>query len=157
MSFTQTLKIRLFGFFKIPLIGFTSPQVLELSNRRVEISIPLNRRTRNHIKTMYFGALSVGADLCIGLLALHHIEKKAYKQTLVFKDFHIDFHKTAKAKVHFVCEAGHEIGELVEKAHSTKERQNQKFTGQAFCPSISKEPVATFTLTLSLKENGPSK
>ncbi len=48
-----TLLLRYFGFFKIPLLFFVKPSVVELSDKRVVVRIPLRRRTRNHLRSMY--------------------------------------------------------------------------------------------------------
>ncbi|HEY8887948.1 MAG TPA: DUF4442 domain-containing protein, partial [Gallionella sp.] len=60
-----TLGLRLFGFAKIPMMLYVRPSVMEISNERVVVRIPLTRRTRNHLGSMYFGALSVGADCSV--------------------------------------------------------------------------------------------
>src|SRR4051794_12547209 len=52
--------LRAFGFFKVPLIFYVAPSIVELSDRRCVIRVPLNRRTRNHLGSMYFGTLAVG-------------------------------------------------------------------------------------------------
>ena len=53
----------------------------------IEIKIPLKRRTKNHLYSMYFGALSVGADITGGFLAMMCIQKTNKRVALIFKDF----------------------------------------------------------------------
>jgi hypothetical protein len=55
--FKQTLSVRALGWWKIPLIALVRPQVVEMGDDRCVIRIPLRRRTRNHLGSMYFGAL----------------------------------------------------------------------------------------------------
>src|SRR5271168_4069226 len=71
----HTLEMRGVGLAKIPLLFFVSPTVVELNERRCEIRIPLTWRTRNHLRSMYFGALAIGADAAGGLIAWREVEK----------------------------------------------------------------------------------
>lgn len=152
MLLRETLSLRAFSFLKIPLIYYVKPTVLEVSNKRVEIKIPLGRRTKNHLNSMYFGTLSIGADCAGGLLAMNLIREKKAKVSLVFKDFKAEFLKRAEGDVHFICEQGEEIRKLVDQAVQSGERENMAVNMIATVPSkFGDEPVARFVLTLSLK------
>ena len=74
-----TWLIRFFGFAKVAMIYYCKPKVIYVDDNSLEIKVPLNRRTRNHINSMYFGALSVGADITGGFLAMPHIQKSKRK------------------------------------------------------------------------------
>ena len=147
-----TWMIRLFGLTKVAMIAYCRPSVILLNESTLEIKIPLNRRTRNHIKSMYFGALSVGADITGGFLALSPIQKSKRKIVLVFKDFNAKFLKRAESDVHFICKDGKAVKELVDLAIKTQERQNYKLNIIATTPKISDDIVAEFELTLSIKD-----
>lgn len=149
----ETLMLRAFGFFKIPLLFFVSPSVVELTSKRCVVKIPLTRRSRNHLKSMYFGALAAGADCAGGLIAMRLIEDGKHKVSLVFKDFTAEFLKRAEGDVHFTCEQGDELRDFVEKVVASGERMNLPVKVVATVPSmLGDEPVARFTLTLSLKK-----
>ena len=111
-----TWQIRLFGIGKIPLIYFCRPTVVKISDKSMEVKIKLRRRTRNHLNSMYFGVLAVGADVTGGFLAMKFIQGSKSKITLIFKDFHAEFLKRAEGDVHFFCEDGAAIQDLVEAA-----------------------------------------
>ena len=49
-----TWMLRLFGFTKVAMIAYCRPRVITFDETTLEIKIPLNRRTRNHINSMYF-------------------------------------------------------------------------------------------------------
>ena len=147
-----TWQIYLFGILKIPLIFFCRPKVISISDTRLEVKIKLNRRTKNHLNSMYFGVLSVGADVTCGFMAMKLINKSQSRISLIFKDFHADFLKRAEGDVHFICEDGLAIQNLIELCEQTAERQNLPVNITATVPSISNEPVAEFKLTLSLKK-----
>ena len=144
--------IRLFGLTKVAMIAYCRPRVILLNESTLEIKIPLNRRTRNHINSMYFGALSVGADITGGFLALSPIQKSKRKIVLVFKDFNAKFLKRAESDVHFICKDGKAVKDLVDLAIKTQERQNYKLNIIATTPKISNDIVAEFELTLSIKD-----
>jgi hypothetical protein len=142
-----------FGITKVPLIFFCTPSVVEQNASRTEIKIPLNRRTRNHLKSMYFGTLCVGADCAAGIHAMSLIDQSGVKMSLVFKDFKGQFLKRPEADVHFACEEGDKILEMIQKAKETGERVNQLLNVVATTPSLSgAEPVAKFEMTLSIKK-----
>jgi len=150
----DTLFVRYFGLTKVPLIFFVSPSVLVLDEHECRIKIPLNRRTRNHLKSMYFGVLATGADLAGGLVAMKEIYASKKKIALSFKDFHAEFLKRAEGDTHFVCTQIPEIKKFVKEVIASGERMNFPVQIEAICPDISPEPVAKFVLTLSLKVKG---
>ena len=147
-----TWMLRLFGFSKVAMIAYCRPRVIFFDDTTLEIKIPLNRRTKNHINTMYFGALSVGADITGGFLALPPIQKSKRKIILVFKDFSAQFLKRAESDVQFICKDGLAVQNLVDTAIKTQERQNFKLKIIAKTPKISNDIVAEFELTLSIKD-----
>lgn len=149
----ETLKLRTFGLLKIPVLFFVGPSVEEISDEKIVVKIGLNRRTQNHVGSMYFGVLAAGADAACGLLAMRLIDDRAGgKVSLIFKDFNAEFLKRAEGDVHFVCTEGVQILEAVQKAKETRERQNLPVQVVATVPSLTgEEPVARFVLTLSLK------
>ncbi len=140
------------GIWKIPLIWYVRPMVEELNAKRCRLRIPLKRRTKNHLGSLYLGALAVGADLAGGLIALNLIREKGYSTKLVFKDFHADFHKRADGDVLFSCQDGPEISRAIEQVHTSGERETIPISVVATVPELyGNEPVATFRLGLSLK------
>ena len=147
--------MRAFGITKVPLIWWCRPKVINHTNERLEVKIPLRFRTKNHLGSMYFGVLAVGADVTGGFLAMDSIMKSGRKVALIFKDFKADFLKRPEGDVHFYCGDGIEIRELVKKAIETGERHNYTMLIEATVPSISMEVVARFRLTLSLKDKTP--
>ncbi len=148
----KTVWLRSFGLFKVPLIFAVGPKVLQLDAQRAAVLIPLNRFTRNHLKSMYFGTLCIGADCSAGAIAMHLAEKDNKNISLVFKDLNAQFLRRPDGDVLFVCEDGPQISLAIEAAHQTGLRQNCTVSVNATVPSISKtDVVAKFSLTLSLK------
>jgi acyl-coenzyme A thioesterase PaaI-like protein len=146
-----TIWLRLFGLTSVPMLAYVRPSVVAISANRVVVRIPLRRRTRNHLGSMYFGALSVGADCAAGAIAMHLILQQRKPISLIFKDFDAEFLKRAEGDVDFCCEQGVEIAELVAQAAASDERVERQVEVIATVPSLSDEPVARFKLTISLK------
>ncbi len=148
----ETLALRLWSFSKIRLISYVRPRVVDLTDERCEIVIPLSWRTRNHLRSMYFGALCTGADAAAALIGLKASRKAGGRVAVIFKDMRVEFVKRAEADVHFACEQGREISALIAKANTSGERQNLPVQVVATVPKLfGDEPVARFTLTLSVK------
>jgi len=149
----ETWKLRAFGALKIPLVFFCSPRVVEMTDDVVEVVIPLNYRTKNHLGSMYFGVLAVGADVSGGLLAMNRIMDSGNKVNLVFKDFRAEFLKRPESDVHFRSADGAKVRALVDQAMKSGERENATVEIIATCPKKSgSEPIGRFFLTISLKK-----
>ncbi len=151
-NWKSTLGLWAFGLTKIPLIAFVRPTIIRKNAKTCEIKIPLNYWTKNHLKSMYFGALAIGADVAGGLIAMEMIGKSKKKVQLVFKDFDAKFLKRPEADVHFTCHDGEMIRKQIQETIKTKKRVNRLLTITATTPKISgDEAVAEFKLNLSLK------
>jgi acyl-coenzyme A thioesterase PaaI-like protein len=148
-----TVLLRYFGFSKIPLLYFVRPSVIELTSTRVVVSVPLRRRTRNHLRSMYFGALTIGADCAAGLIAMTLILNSKENISLIFKHMEAEFLKRAEGDVHFICDQGRDISNLVTAASQSTARVELPVRVVATVPDkLGEEPVARFTLVLSLKK-----
>jgi hypothetical protein len=152
-SIKDTIFLRAYSFWKIPLLFAAGPRVVSLNDRECVIALPYRRGNLNHLNSMYFGALCIGADAAGGLIAANLLRKlKSGKGSLIFKDFQARFLKRPEAETHFTCSAGEAIRAAVEKAAESGERVDLPVPVTATVPSKSgQEPVAEFVLTLSLK------
>ena len=143
--------LRIISFWKIPLLFYCRPKIIFLDSSSVKFKIKLNRRVKNHLGSMYLGALAIGADITSGYFAFHYLQKYKKSISLIFKDFHADFYKRSMGDVVFTCDMGSEIKDLIENSLKTPDRVNLPVVVKASVPSISDEVVAEFTLTLSVK------
>ena len=152
-SMRDTALIRIFGFTKIPLLWFIKPVVAVMDDEKCVIKIPLKRKTKNHLGSMYFGVLAAGADCAGGLFAMKHILQSKQRVSLSFKEFNAQFLKRAEGDTYFTCTQGVEVKDFVEKILSQEERDEMPLKIIATCPDkLGDEPVAIFTLLLSLKK-----
>jgi len=149
---SETMRLRLWTLTKIPLLFFLRPSVVTVTERATVIRIPLTRRSRNHLGSMYFGALCAGADLAGALTAMRRIEASGRRISLIFKDVKAQFLKRAEGDVLFSCEDGQAVAALVARAIQSGEREEVPVRVVATVPDkLGAEPVAEFVLTLSLK------
>ena len=154
MDIINTFKIRLWAWAKVPLLNWIKPQIIELSDKRVEIAIPLLKRNQNHLNSMYFGVLACGADLAGGLLAFKKSNDLNQPISLVFKNFSAEFLRRPEAVTHFICNDGKLIQNLVKRAIKSGKREETLVKVLAICPKYSEDqPVAKFSLTLSIKKS----
>ena len=150
----NTLAVRLWAFRNVFLLWFVKPSILEITERRCVVRIPLNWRTRrNDIHAMYLGVLCMGADVASGLISFHQMQKRKLNLSFLFKDMKAEFLKRAEGDVHFINEDGAMIMDLIERTLATGERQQATVHVTATVPSkLGNEPVAKFEMTLSLKK-----
>lgn len=142
-----------FGHFKVAMIGYVRPRLIRLSDSDIVIRLPLNRRTRNHLNSMYFGALAVGADLAGGLHGFYHADKAGLKISLAFKSFQAQFLRRPESAVYFVSTMGDTVKEMIDASKNSGERINKPIIIKAYTnfQNSGEEEVAHFVLELSLK------
>ena len=152
-KFKYNLYLWYFGLTKVRLIHFIRPKIIDVNNEGVTLFMPLDRRTRNHVHSMYIGAMVVGVDLVTGFTAMLKILESKKNIILIFKDLEANFLKRAEGDVHYICKESKAIATAVEETIQTGERVNLVVPVIATVPNhFGDEPVATFTITLSMKE-----
>ncbi|MGL5742561.1 MAG: PaaI family thioesterase [Legionella sp.] len=141
-----------FSHFKVPMIGYLRPRLIKLTDTAMVICLPLNKRSRNHLNSMYFGALAVGADLAGGLHGFYHATQKNLKVSLVFKSFQAQFLRRPESDVYFVCSEGATVEAMINESKATGERITKPISIKAYTdyPNLAEE-VADFILELSVK------
>ncbi len=151
MLLVQTAFVRLLGL-RIPALLFFGPRVLELDEEGCAVEIPLTFRSKNHVGSMYFGALCAGADLAAGLNAFDLIRRRHPRVALIFKDVKAEFLKRADGDVVFRCRDGRAVAKAVADTDASGERVTIPVEVIATVPAkYGEEPVARFALGLSLK------
>jgi acyl-coenzyme A thioesterase PaaI-like protein len=156
---SQMFRFKLFFWyfchFKVAMIGYLRPRLIELTEEKIVICLPLRRRSRNHLKSMYFGALSVGADLAAGLHGFYHADLAQCNVALVFKSFQAQFLRRPESDVYFVCSEGEIVKAMIQETQRTKERVNRPIRIDAYTDYPGQtNKVAEFTLELSMKISG---
>lgn len=142
-------KLWLLGTFKIPMVGFIRPRLLELDDDSAKVRIRLKRRTKNHLGSMYFGALAVGADLAAGLHAFYYASQSTKRMSFAFKGVKGEFLMRAESHVTFVSNQGDLIKKTVERALESGERVNQEI--EVLAIDENGDEVAKFQMMASIK------
>lgn len=142
-------QVFLLGVFKIPMLWFVRPKVVSIDESEAVVLIRLRRRTRNHVRSMYFGAMSVGADLSAGLHTFYFAGEDQKRMHFVFKSMTADFLKRAESDVRFVSTEGDKIKAAIEQARNSGERKNETVLVEA--RDTHNELVATFQMVVSVK------
>ena len=141
-----------FGHFNVPLIGHLKPSLTTLTDETIVIKIKLTRRSKNHLQSMYFGALAVGADLAGGLHGFYHAKQAKVGVSLAFKSFQAQFLKRPESDVYFVCTMGDVVKHMVSESNVTGQRINKPLIIKAYTNYLQQpDEVANFILELSLK------
>jgi len=138
------------GRWLIPSLGFVKATIQSIDDDRIDVRIPLARRTKNHLGSMYFGVLAAGADTAAGFLALRHMRAIDPDVTLIFKDFRAEFLRRVDGHAHFICEDGQALREAVQRASDSGDRVNVPTDFFCYCEG-NDQPAARFQLTVSLK------
>ena len=141
------------GMFKIRMIGYTLPKVIEFNEHRFILKIPLNRRTRNHFNTMYLGALTIGADLAAGLPIAYIARSQNIKLSLAFKSMNSEYLRRPDSHVFFKVENINQFIEMIRESSEEGKRITKDIPVDAFINlgSEKEELVAQFVLGLSIK------
>lgn len=142
-----------FGLTQVRLIHYCRPKIVDVNKEGVTLFMPLDRRTRNHVRSMYIGAMVVGVDMVTGFTALLKIRESKRNVILIFKDLKANFLKRAEGDIHYICSEGKAIAAAVEETIRTGDRVNLPVPVIATVPDkFGDEPVAEFIITLSMKE-----
>lgn len=141
--------IFLLGLFKIPIVGYIRPKLLLINEDEVHVSIKLRRRTKNHLGSMYFGALAVGADIAGGIHAFYFAQKEKSTVSFAFKGMKAEFIQRAESTTLFKTTDGQLVKKAIQQSLTTGERVNQAIQVNAF--NLEKQLVATFEMIISVK------
>ncbi len=86
----------------IPSASGLGIRVEEVTETRARLSVPLKRRTKNHVGGLYFGVQMTLAELTAGLLLLRRFPPSEYRSLV--KRVEADFRAQGRGTVYAVCE-----------------------------------------------------
>lgn len=131
------------------MIAYTGLKLVDLDETKSVVKIRLKRRTKNHLNSMYFGALAVGADVSGGIHAFYFANKYNKKVSFAFKAMECEFIKRAESDCTFICNDGLLVEKAILKSIETEDRINEKTFVNVY--DSQNELVAKFHLTISVK------
>jgi acyl-coenzyme A thioesterase PaaI-like protein len=139
----------LLGKVKIPMLGYTGLKLIEINDTTVKAQIKLKRKTKNHLNSMYFGALAVGADVAAGIHAFYFANVHEKKVSFAFKGMSCEFIKRAESDCMFISEDGKKVEDAILESIETGDRVNTTTVVKAY--DKENELVATFEMIVSVK------
>ena len=98
---------------------------------------------------MYFGALSVGADIAGGIQVFYFSKKMDRKVSFAFKGMNAQFLKRAESDIVFESNEGQKIQKAMEKSLKEGSRINDSIMVEA--KNDQGEVVATFEMIVSVR------
>ncbi|MFN9065677.1 MAG: DUF4442 domain-containing protein, partial [Bdellovibrionales bacterium] len=99
-----TWLIRLFCMIRIPLLAFCWPRIERIDSKVAEVSISHHFLTKNHVRSMYFGALAMGAELSTAVRLLQRMKNEKLPLGFIFKDAQFEFIKRVESDAIFRIE-----------------------------------------------------
>lgn len=142
--------IRMLSLVKVPMLGLCRPKVISLDSKTAQVQLPYEFLTKNHLGSMYFGVLAMGAELSIALRLLDRMQREKVPVSFIFKDFSCEFLKRAEDDVIFTTDQVVSVDALIDQAIASPDRQNATFDGYAVARK-SGEKLMTYKLTISMK------
>jgi len=146
------LKFKQVGLNFIKMLGFVGAQLIEYTEEKTVVRVPLNKNTQNHLGSVYFGALAVGADVTAAWIAFDLIDITKKNVSVVFKDLKGEFLKRADGDVHFTCSDSEKVAAAFNQTIADGQRKNIPIEVIATVPSkYGNVAVAVFKMTLSIR------
>jgi hypothetical protein len=143
--------LRGWAAWNVPMLAAMKPKVKALNQDLCTIVVAKRRATKNHMGSMYMGALVAGADAVSGLLAYYHAFLAGKAIDFVFKSADAKFLRRADGDTTFSCNQGSAVQAMIAKAIATGQREELSVAVTAHCKEML---VAEFTMVMSFK---PSK
>ena len=132
------------------MVFYCRPKFHLISDEKTVLKIQLKRKTKNHLNSMYVGAMVVGAELAALFPVFDTGIRMGKNIPPVVKNITAEYYMRAMGDTYFTCEQN--VKALLKEAIVSGERINKEVTINATCPSISEDIVAKFVLTRSVKE-----
>ncbi len=148
-SLRNGFKLKLFMLQKLPMALLAGLKILHIDKISASASVPYKYLNKNPFGSMYFGVLSMAAELPTGVLAMAAVSDAEVPVSLLVLGMKAEFLKKAKTKIVFTCNDGLKISEAVSECIKTGESK----TVEAFSKGEDTEGnvVAEFRITWTFK------
>lgn len=146
-----TWMIRLLSLLKVPLLGLCFPKVIALDATKAIVKIRRWWLTSNHVGSMYFGALAMGAELCVATQLLMRMGADKVPVTFIFKDAQFQFLSRAEGHVYFQTDEVSQVDALIAECLRVKTRCDKTINGYAYTDNEPTKKILTYQITLSIK------
>lgn len=152
---TNPFKFRFFLLMRLPTAFFAGLRIEALSEKEATLSLSQKWFNKNPFNSIYFGILSIAAEVSTGILGLGIIYKQSPSISMLVVKNQGNFYKKATGRIFFTCTNGPEIRTVIEEAIATGEGRT------VTCLSTAKnekgETVAEIYFTWSFKTKANTK
>ena len=125
-SQVDSFLINLWCFINIRLISFVGVKIVKTDDTGAIVRLKVNRRTKNHLNSMYMGSQVIGAEIGPIFYAIKYCELNDLKINSEYCSVAAEFYKKTRSKyVYFYFKDTKLIKEALIKADESSERQYQ--------------------------------
>lgn len=141
------------GVSLTPMMRYVRPRLVELTSDRATVRINVSRRSENHVKSLFLGALTAGGDCVAGLFPMKYMFETGHRTAPIVKSVSSEYYKKVKTYAHFTCTQGKELYEICNAAVASGERQEVTVHVNVTAPAeYGDEVVARISQVMSVKD-----
>ena len=151
----DTILINIWCFINIRLISFVGVRIVKADESGTIVRLKVNRKTKNHLNSMYMGAQIIGAEIGPIFYAIKYCELRGYQINSEYKDVKASFMKKTRGKyVYFHFEDTKRISDILEECSKVNERKFDEVTLKAYDSDDfnSKSLVSEFNFTATFRK-----
>ena len=107
-----------FSLTRLPSLVWWGVKLKSLGDKKCEVTMPFKWRTQNPFGSIYFAAQAGAAELSTGMLCMQALSGRG-KWSMYVVGFDAEYGVTAKTKVTFTCENGHDLKDVLDRIEET--------------------------------------
>ncbi|PID68277.1 MAG: thioesterase [Flavobacteriia bacterium] len=142
-------KLNRFLLVKLPSAYFTGIRIRQIDDHQTVVSVRHRWINQNPFRSLYFGVQAMAAELSTGVMVMRSIAKTGKRISMLVTEQKGGFYKKATGKITFVCNQGHQIDEVIQRAIVTGE--GQKLTLTSSGTNTDGVEVSSFSFEWSIK------
>ncbi|WP_298534467.1 DUF4442 domain-containing protein [uncultured Algibacter sp.] len=142
-------KLNTFSMLKLPSAYLCGVRVKHIDDEKCKVSVKHRWINQNPFKSMFWAVQGMAAEFSTGALMMSKIQISGKRISMLVTSNQARFTKKATGRIHFTCQDGHLIDEVVRKAVETGEGQTVDLKSVGI-DEIGDE-VSTFTFEWSIK------
>lgn len=119
--FIHPWKLKWYLFRKLPMGLLAGLRLDAISKEEATVSLPFCYLNKNPFRSIYFGSLSMGAELSSGILAMLAVSEAATPVSMLVQNMRAEFVKKATSRTQFHCRDGQIIRNTVMECIQTRD------------------------------------
>jgi len=116
-------KLNVFSMFKLPSAWLCGVRVKKINDTSCTVQVKHRWINQNPFNSMFWAVQGMAAELSTGALVVGHIKDSGKNISMLVANNSATFTKKATGKITFVCNDGHLLKEVIQKAIDTGEGQ----------------------------------